>query len=162
MSESARCTVFAVAHVEVLALGSLEVLTATAAGVSQRVVVVRSLLIATAAAAAATLITSSVMRAAMAVSTSRLARVSALVSSAGVTTTATTLRVSTMGIVMLKALVVLLDNGGLGIGISGNGVIHASQFVLSMSEEAGVSLSARTLLVEVTANLSLELLCVEL
>ena len=62
----------------------------------------------------------------------------------------------------LHALVVLLNDGCLGVGVGGDRVSDFPQLLLSMSEEAGVGLRARTLLHEVAAELRLELLRVKL
>jgi|LauGreDrversion4_2_1035121.scaffolds.fasta_scaffold877867_1 hypothetical protein len=65
-------------------------------------------------------------------------------------------------VVVLQALVVLLDNGCLCVGVSGYRVSDFPKLVFSVSEEAGVGLRAGALHHEVAAELSLELLGIEL
>ena len=69
---------------------------------------------------------------------------------------------SDMVALLMQTLVVLLHNGGFSVSIGRDWIRDLSQLVLSVGKEAGVSLRARTLLHEVTAELSLELLGVEL
>lgn len=182
MSEGARGTVFARAHVEVLALGSFKVL----AGLSlcafthtiPRVVVAAasSLLVSaltaapglmtTTSATAATTLISIVVVVVLLVSTSvgvlMIVMMSTATTSAIITVSVIILRLLVLVVLALHALVVLLNNGGLGVGVRRYGVGHLAQLVLTMGEEARVGLRARTLLHEVAAKLGLELLGVEL
>lgn len=176
MSEGARGAILARAHVEVLALGSFEVLAAAlraaAIAVVLLLIAVRPLHVSTlvATSAAALVRASALVRGTSASTTTTLVVVARLVAATApggvlvmvVVMSTTSSDISTMVALLLQTLVVLLHDGGLGVGISGDWISYLSQLVLSVSEEAGVSLRAGTLLHEVTAELSLELLGVEL
>ena len=170
VSEGARGTVFARAHVEVLALGSFKVLGGLSLPTFTTVVplvviaaassLVSALGLMTTASATTTLISIVVV---LLISTSvgvlMIVMMSTAAASAVITVSVIILRLLVLA---LHALVVLLNDGGLGVGVGRHGVGHLAQLVLTVGEEARVGLRARTLLHEVAAKLRLELLGVEL
>lgn len=171
MREGARGAILARAHVEVLALGSFEVLVAALRASAIAIILliaVRPLHVSTLVAASAALVRASALVGASASTTTTLVVVTWLVAAAagGVLVMVVVVSTATSDISMvallLQTLVVLLHDGGLGVGIGRDWIRDLSQLVFSVREEAGVRLRADTLLHEVTAELSLELLGVEL
>jgi hypothetical protein len=175
VSEGARGTVFARAHVEVLALGSFKVLgglslstfttvvsLVVVAAASSLLVSALGLMTTTSATVATTTLVSIVV-VLLLISTSvcvlMIVMMSTAAASAVITVSMIILRLLVLA---LHALVVLLNDGGLSVGVRRYGVRHLAQLVLTMGDEARVGLRARTLLHEVAAKLSLELLGVEL